>query len=427
MSIYLSLGSNLGDRKAHLEQALGRLEAAGVQIERLSPVVESPALLPPEAPPDWNQPFLNLVAACRAEGPPESLLRRLKAIEAELGRSDARRWSPRPIDIDILLWDDLIHSSDSLEIPHPALHERSFVLTPLTALAPRLRLPGYGGRTPLDLAAEHGARIPLWMGIVNLTPDSFSDGGRHESWPAVEQHVDSLLSAGAQILDFGAESTRPGATPLTAADELERLAPMLERVIDKLNGRQLRPLISVDTYHPEVAEFAIRSGADIINDVGGLLDPAMLELARDGRVEWIAMHQLSLPASRERLLPTDRDAVVQVDEWLTQQIERWTRAGLDLARIVFDPGIGFGKNPLQSLDLLRGFERFRRHGLRLLVGHSRKSFMRGIAADDRHERDLVTIGASLELCARGIDMLRVHNVADHVTAYRGWAHARPPR
>jgi 2-amino-4-hydroxy-6-hydroxymethyldihydropteridine diphosphokinase/dihydropteroate synthase len=139
------------------------------------------------------------------------------------------------------------------------------------------------------------------------------------------------------------------------------------------------------------------------------------------------MHQLSLPASRERLLPTDRDAVVQVDEWLTQQIERWTRAGLDLARIVFDPGIGFGKNPLQSLDLLRGFERFRRHGLRLLVGHSRKSFMRGIAADDRHERDLVTIGASLELCARGIDMLRVHNVADHVTAYRGWAHARPPR
>jgi dihydropteroate synthase len=180
--------------------------------------------------------------------------------------------------------------------------------------------------------------------------------------------------------------------------------------------------VSVDTYHVETARRALALGVDAINDVGGLTSPEMVELATGSRADWIAMHNLGLPADRARTLPVDRDPVDEVARWLEQRLDEWQRAGLDLGRLVFDPGIGFGKNPLQSLRLLRGIRRFERYGLRILVGHSRKSFMHGLTVDAA-DRDLFTIGASLRLCERGVEILRVHDVAAHAAAYRGWAHA----
>jgi dihydropteroate synthase len=197
---------------------------------------------------------------------------------------------------------------------------------------------------------------------------------------------------------------------------------VLELMTAKYAGQRLRPLISVDTYHPKTAEHAIGLGVDIINDVSGLASPAMIELAATRAVDWIAMHHITIPVDASRTLPQDADACVEVERWLEQQLERWTRAGLNLDRILFDPGIGFGKNSLQSLALLRDFRRFQRYGLRYVVGHSRKSFMQSFAARDSVDRDLTTIGASLQLCSRGVDVLRVHDVPAHVTAYRGWAH-----
>ena len=134
------------------------------------------------------------------------------------------------------------------------------------------------------------------------------------------------------------------------------------------------------------------------------------------------MHNLGVPADRARTLPADEDPVAIVERWLEERLTEWQRAGLDLARIVFDPGIGFGKNALQSLRLMRNVRRFHRFGVRVLVGHSRKSFMHHVAAGDRRDRDLFTIGASLELCHAGVDILRVHDVTAHAAAYRGWAH-----
>jgi dihydropteroate synthase len=193
----------------------------------------------------------------------------------------------------------------------------------------------------------------------------------------------------------------------------------------KLGSDWLKPLISVDTYHADVAARALEQGVDIINDVGGLTDPQMLELAAGTGKAFVAMHNLGLPADRKVTLDTDRSAVDQVEEWLDGQLAAWARHGLDTNRIVFDPGIGFGKNPLQSLELLREIDRFDDKGVRLLVGHSRKSFMGDFAGSGKPERDLVTIGASMALCARGVDILRVHNVPDHATAYRGWSHLVP--
>ena len=209
---------------------------------------------------------------------------------------------------------------------------------------------------------------------------------------------------------------------MTADQEWARLAPALERLLARYKGAALRPRISIDTYHLGTARRALELGVDVINDVSGLTHPAMVELAASGTADWVAMNNLGVPADKTRVLPADRDPTDVVEEWLQQRLVEWQRAGLDLNRIVFDPGVGFGKNALQSLRLLRNVHRLHRYGLRLLVGHSRKSFMHHVAAADRSERDLFTVGASLKLCAQGVDILRVHNVAAHAAAYRGWAH-----
>lgn len=424
MTAILSLGSNLGNRRQLLEQALVNLRQRGIVPLRVSPVVESPALLPAGAPSDWNRPFLNIATECATDAGPTELLAALKSIEQTLGRQDSPRWSPRLIDIDILLYGDEQISTEALTIPHQGLLVRPFALAPLAAIAPGRVIPGALGQTALAAYRRLASPLPVWMGIVNLTPDSFSDGGVNTDWSAVESTIDAMTAAGAGWIDLGAESTRPGATPLTADEEWQRLAPMLERVVEHVKTAILRPRISVDTYHPEVARRAIELGVDAVNDVSGLTSPAMIELARSAGVDWIAMHSVSIPADPQQTLATDSSAVDQVDAWLMDRLATWSKAGLDLNRIVFDPGIGFGKTPLQSLELLRGMERFVREDLRVLVGHSRKSFMKPFGGEDVRTRDLLTIGASVDLARRGTDILRVHNVRDHVAAWRGYAHVQ---
>ena len=422
MSIYLGLGSNVGRRRDNLRRGIELLTAKDVRVSRISPVIESPALLPDGAPADWNRPFLNLAVECDVDSTPEEMRDLIANIQTTMGRTEASHWAPRPMDIDILLWNQETISTETLAIPHRGLHERGFVLTPLVALQPRLTIPGRGNKTMLEWSRELSHHIPLWMGIINITPDSFSDGGRFRDWAQIEPHIEEMVRAGVNILDLGAESTRPGADPLANSEEWSRLEPVLGRLLDKYRDDPLRPLISVDTYHPEIAERALNLGADIINDVSGLTSPGMLELARAGNADWIAMHQLGLPASPDRRLPLECEPAVEVERWLLDQLEAWDRAGLDLNRIIFDPGIGFGKDALQSLELLRDVGRFRRHGLRLLVGHSRKSFMKTFSSLEQTDKDLVTVGASMSLCAQGVDIIRVHDIPAHLAAYRGWSH-----
>ena len=352
----------------------------------------------------------------------------LKAIERELGRVDRGRWAPRPIDLDLLLYGRETLATDRLRVPHPGIAERAFVLTPLAALAPRLTIPGprrahrarARARRRSSPAAVDGHREP----DARLVLRRRRARRRRCRGSATSRE---LVADGAELIDLGAESTRPGATPLSADEEWARLEPVLGRLVDRYRGALLRPRLSVDTYHADTARRALALGADIINDVSGLTTPAMIELAATSGADFVAMHNLGVPADKARVLPADQDPTAAVERWLEQRLGEWERAGLDLARIVFDPGIGFGKNALQSLRLLRNVERFQRFGLRLLVGHSRKSFMHQVAAADREDRDLFTIGVSLNLCRAGVDILRVHNVAAHTAAYRGWAHVEVTR
>jgi len=264
----------------------------------------------------------------------------------------------------------------------------------------------------------------LWMGILNATPDSFSDGGHNYSQDSNPQQL--LQSAaimeeqGATILDIGGESTRPGADQIDPTTEWQRIGPFIENITESHHGRFVRPRISVDTRHPATAAKAIEHGVDFINDVSGLSDPAMLELATENNCQWIAMHSVSVPADPNQLVQDD--PVREVCEWLESRLSEWSRIGIETNNIIFDPGVGFGKDPLQSLKLLQSAAQFRQYGVRLLIGHSRKSYMKTFTSNDIHERDQATIGASLQLCQQGVDIIRVHNIADHMSAYRGWSH-----
>ena len=420
--VYLGLGSNLGDRKENLRVAIDALGEFGAVVQRLSPVIETPALLPDDAPWEWNKPFLNLSIECEIAGTPESLLTAIHRIQQQLGRDSSEHWSPRPIDIDILLWGDERIQTESLTIPHRDLHLRHFVLTPMIALAPDLTIPGRGTNTLLQWSRELAHHIPLWMGIINITPDSFSDGGKHQQVDAALDSIEAMTNAGCNILDLGAESTRPGAETISTDAEWARLQPVLEALRSRYQTDRLKPKISIDTRNPLVAEKALAYGVDFINDVGGLTDPAMMALAAQSDCEWIAMHSLSVPADSTVIMDTGKDPIPELHHWLQHHSERWLNAGIDLSRVIFDPGIGFGKNPLQSLKILQHANSFHHCGFRTLIGHSRKSFMKSFAGSDVQERDMVTIGSSMQLCQQGTDIIRVHNIVDHISAYRGWAH-----
>ena len=426
MEVYFGLGSNQGDRLAHLEEALRALEQAGARDLTVSPIVESPALLPAGAPASWNRPYLNLVARCRiARATPDDWHRTIKTIEARLGRDlSGSRWSPRPVDVDILLWGRHRVRTELLTIPHPELRERSFVLTPLAHLAPRMTIPGAGDTTVLELSSRVRP-IPLWMGVVNCTPDSFSGGGGCDS-ERLAASVDEQIAAGAHIIDLGAESTRPGARPVSPQEEWARLETPLREVLARLRGVRLRPRVSVDTRHAEVAERALVLGADMVNDVSGLASTPMRRLARESGAEWVAVHTVSVPADPARRLPPRPPAPEVLASWLAGRSREWEADGLDPARILFDPGIGFGKDTLQALEVFAALDRFRAEGYRVLVGHSRKRWFGG-GGPPPPERDPETLGASLALAARGVEVLRVHDVALHARAYRSWVHvAEPP-
>ena len=427
MEVYFGLGSNQGDRLAHLDEALRELERAGARDVAVSPVVESPALLPAGASADWNRPYLNLVARARIPRAvdPDDWHRTIKSIESRLGRDlSASRWSPRPVDIDILLWGRRTIRTEHLTIPHPEILERSFVLTPLAHLAPRMTIPGQGEATVLEWSGRVRP-IPLWMGVVNCTPDSFSGGGGAFDPERLAATVDEFAAAGAHWLDLGAESTRPGARPVSPEAEWARLEGPLREVLDRFRGARLRPRVSVDTRHPEVAERALVLGADMVNDVSGLGTARMRRLARESGAEWVAVHTVSVPADPARRLPPRPAAADALAGWLARRRHEWEAAGLDPGRILFDPGIGFGKDTLQALDLLSALGRFRDEGFRVLVGHSRKVWFGG-GGPPAPDRDPETVGASLALAARGVEVLRVHDVALHTRAYRSWVHVADP-
>lgn len=250
------------------------------------------------------------------------------------------------------------------------------------------------------------------MGVVNITPDSFSDGGRYLAATAAVAQARALAAQGALLVDLGAESSRPGAQPVSAEEELARLLPVLAGL------RDLAALISVDTAKPAVAEAALTAGAHLINDIGGLRKQAMLEVCARYRVPVVVMHMQGEPLTMQQA-PHYHDVADEVTAFLAAAAERALKAGVP--SVILDPGIGFGKTLAHNLALLRGLNRLSALGQPVLVGVSRKRLigeLTGVA--EPSARDLGSIAAGLYAAAQGAALLRVHNVAEHAQALKVW-------
>lgn len=414
MSVFLGLGSNLGDRAEHLEHALAALEQhPRLELQRISTPYESQAWLPPDAPTDWDKPYCNLVVKVKTDLEPVELLAATQDIEQRLGRCQALRWAPRTVDIDIILYGNRVVATDDLQIPHRQALDRPFVLSPLAEIAPGLKFPG-SAKTVLQLHRALTAMLPAWMAVVNVTPDSFAndterlDPERLSDWTVPE----------ANYIDIGAESTRPGADPIDAAKEWQRLSPMLQRLQDVFGNRRVKPKISIDTRHVETASRALEHGVDLINDVTGLSDPAMVERLGDADCDIVVMHSLSIPADPNVALPPASDPVRLILEWCDAKLESLERQSVSLDRIIIDPGIGFGKSAHQSWEIIRRADEFTALPCRILFGHSRKSYLKTLTKLPPQQRDIETLAVSARLIDRGIDILRVHNVEAHQRFWR---------
>jgi dihydropteroate synthase len=251
---------------------------------------------------------------------------------------------------------------------------------------------------------EFGKR-PLLMGIVNVTPDSFSDGGRFFNQQAAIEHALRLVAEGADLLDIGGESTRPYSQPIHCEEELRRVVPVIEAVC-----RTCSVPVSVDTSKAVVAQRAINAGAEIINDVTGLQgDPDMLTIARDTHAGICAMHMQGTPQTMQDN-PAYNDVVEEIAAYLGERRDVLVSAGINRDRICLDPGIGFGKTHQHNLTLMANCWQFHELGTSLLVGHSRKGFIGKVIGDKEADRMAGSIGAALALAAQGVQIIRVHDV-----------------
>lgn len=470
----VAFGSNLGDRASHIDAALRLLDAH----EHIS-LVDTSFLY--ETAPMYllDQPrFLNGACKLATTLSAHELLAVLQSVEAQVGRrrEGVPRNGPRVVDLDLLFYDDAqIQDGEHLVVPHPRIAERGFVLLPLNDILPTLehpvhqrtvaqlldtltRSPQYDGgalvrTTPLPSGAWRWRERTLVMGILNATPDSFSDGGELGALPAAAAHAERLARLGADVLDIGGASTAPGATPVTAEEEIRRVVPLVAELRRREATAQVP--ISVDTSRAAVAAAALDAGATLVNDVsGGAADPGMLPLLAQRGCPVVLMHMRGDPQTMTRLTDYGTDVVGTIAHELTTRVDAALRAGVRRWNMVLDPGIGFAKGLRENVQLLQQLPRLTATpapapapalalapnaalcGLPLLLGPSRKRFLgRLIREEERNARERDEgapsaepdskrrIYATLAVCAASIqtgcvDMVRVHDVAETLDAVR---------
>jgi len=262
-------------------------------------------------------------------------------------------------------------------------------------------------------------KIPKIVGILNITPDSFSDGGLCGNNAAILNAAQRLIEDGTDVIDIGAESTRPNAIQLGYEEEWQRLQEVLGQICELAKSAGV--LTSIDTRHAQTARQAISCGIDWVNDVSGAGNKQMLDVLKNWQGRVVIMHNLGVPADRNITIADNKDAVLEVKEWLAARLELLEENGISRERVIIDPGIGFGKTAAQSWQIINNIMELESLGVEILVGHSRKSFLAGyhppkpllIDISQVSENDTATVDVSIKLAALGIDYLRVHNVSLH--------------
>lgn len=419
--IYISAGSNQGNRPEYLRMA-AQLLAPAVKILRTSELY----LTEP-----WGykpQPsFYNLVWEAETELDPESLLKYFKEIEIRIGRVKTLRYGPRVIDLDILLYNDCVYQSQNLTIPHAMMRERRFVLQPLCDLIPMEQDPitkktwfellqNCSTESVEKLDEKLDPEIPVinWglrsytMGIINLTPDSFSgDGlmnGQNVITGAVRQCA-AFLESGADILDIGAESTRPGFEEVSPEIEIMRLTPVLKEI----RRRFPKALLSVDSRKTAVVRAALDCGVDWINNTAGSENEELDRLCAESGKVTVLMRTESLRKTKEENL-TPEKILERVRSQLLDRVSRVQKFGIKQGNIVLDPGLGFGSSASCDLEIIRQTKQISLLGFPILIGPSRKSFLGKYLGRKVDERAAGTAAAICYAILNGCDVIRVHDV-----------------
>ncbi len=254
---------------------------------------------------------------------------------------------------------------------------------------------------------------PKVMGIVNVTPDSFSDGGLYQRTEAAVAHAHALIEQGAAILDIGGESTRPHAAPVSLQEELDRVLPVIEALV----AQQVPVPLSIDSYKPAVMRAAIAAGASIVNDVRGLQEEGALDAVANSQAGVCIMHMQGTPQTMQ-IDPQYEDVVAEVAQFLQQQRQACLNAGIEAARIVLDPGFGFGKTRAHNITLVNALPELLRLGSPLLVGLSRKSVLGQMTGNDVDARLHASVAAAVISAMHGVQILRVHDVKATVEALK---------
>lgn len=264
----------------------------------------------------------------------------------------------------------------------------------------------YARDSILDLSHPHV------MGILNVTPDSFSDGGQHNELIQALTHANEMINAGATIIDIGGESTRPGAAEVSVEQELERVIPVVEAI-----AQRFEVWVSVDTSKPEVIRESARAGAHIINDIRSLTQPGALEAAAETGLPVCLMHMQGAPQTMQQA-PKYDNLLQEVNDYFVEQIARCERAGIKKAQLLLDPGFGFGKNLSHNYQLLAHLADFHHFGLPLLVGMSRKSMIGQLLNVGPSQRLTGSLACAVIAAMQGAHILRVHDVKETVEAMR---------
>ena len=256
------------------------------------------------------------------------------------------------------------------------------------------------------------SRQPVVMGILNVTPDSFSDGGQHTDFAEAVAYARQMVEDGAQIIDVGGESTRPGSAEVSPEEELSRVLDVVRQLAD------LGLCVSIDTRHAEVARACVEAGASIINDVTGFRDPAMVDVAASCKAGCVVMHMQGEPSTMQDA-PVYTDVVAEVAKYLAGQAAMLEAAGVDRSRICLDPGPGFGKTASQTMELMYNFHEFNRLGYPTMVAVSRKSYIGSAYGIEKPaDRDVASAQEALRACELGASVVRAHNVPETMKALR---------
>lgn len=410
--IFIALGANLpssyGSPRETIKRAIGEISKNGVRV-----LYQSPIYLTAPVPISDQPWYHNAVIGISTDQSPSDLLKTLQSIENNFGRVRTIRNAPRVIDLDVVAYHDVVQNNDDLILPHPRMHERAFVLYPLRDIDRNWVHP-VSGKHINDLIAliPDGQDIecetrPLIMGIVNVTPDSFSDGGKFASTDTAIQHGLQLIAEGADILDIGGESTRPSSVVVSPDEEQRRILPVIEGL------RNAGALISVDTRNASTMTAALKAGAGMINDISALThDKESINVLRDSDCRICLMHMQGTPQTMQ-VNPHYNDVVAEVYRFLEERIQACVEAEIAKDRLMIDVGIGFGKTLDHNLALLKNMSKFHDLGVDILLGVSRKRFIeqicgRDIAAEDRLAGSLAALAHA---CRDHLQIVRVHDVA----------------